>query len=67
MVSGRQKHKGMLWGNAGTDAITALTVLFMNNEEDLWFVYHNVTFAMRLQKANTTSDTIADQSLESVA
>ncbi len=67
MVSGRQKHKGMLWGDAGTDAITALTVLFMNNEEDLWFVYHNVTFAMRLQKANTTSDTIADQSLESVA
>ena len=46
MVSGRQKHRGMLWSDAGSDAITSLTVLFMNHEETLWFYQHEVTFAM---------------------
>ena len=46
MVSGRQKHRGMLWSDAGSDAITSLTVLFMNCEETLWFYHHEVTFAM---------------------
>ena len=36
MVSGCQKHKGTLWTDEGTTAITSLKVLFLNEEEDLW-------------------------------
>lgn len=67
MVSGRQKHKGMLWGNEGTDAVTALTVLFMNKEEDLWFDHHKVTFAMRTQKDKTTSDNVQNHEQKNIA
>ena len=41
-----------------TWSITALTVLFMNEEEDLWFDHHEVTFEMRVSKVESESTDI---------
>lgn len=51
MVSCRQKHRGMLWSPAGSIALAALTTLFMNGEENLWFFHHEVSFSMKKSSA----------------
>jgi hypothetical protein len=46
VVAQRQKHNGMSWSFAGSGALAAITMVFMNNEVSSWVRTRALSFAM---------------------
>lgn len=44
LVSNRQKHQGMSWSERGSLSLAVVETLKRNNEDHLWFNYHEITF-----------------------
>lgn len=46
-VSRRQKNNGMSWSKPGSSGLANVTALFLNNEDENWTVWRQISFKLR--------------------